>query len=65
MLELSKKILAKVSFDRKLFRKELKKAVQWVRPDELIALRTWCQIQFGHLYADLIIDVFDRNISPA
>lgn len=64
MLELSKKILAKVSFDKKLFRKELKKAVQWVRPDELIVLRAWCLVQFGHLYADLIADEFDRNVSP-
>lgn len=63
MLELSKKILSKVSFDRKLFRKELKKAVSWVHKDELILLRAWCIASFGHLYAEVIAEVFDHHMS--
>lgn len=63
MLELSKKILSKVSFDRKLFRKELVKAAKWVHKDELVLLRAWCIASFGHLYAEIIFEVFDRNLS--
>lgn len=63
MLELSKKILSKVSFDRKLFRKELVKAVKWVHKDELVLLRAWCIASFGHLYSEIIFEVFDRNLS--
>ncbi len=63
MLELSKKILSKVSFDKMLFRKELRKAVKWVQKDELILLRAWCIASFGHLYAEVIAEVFDRHMS--
>ena len=31
MLELCKEILTKVSFDRYLFQKELKKAIKWIK----------------------------------
>ncbi len=33
MFELSKNILEKVSFDKALFRKELTKAMQWLKPE--------------------------------
>ena len=41
MFELSKKILEKVSFDKTLFRKELIKAVKWLKPDEKTMLMMW------------------------
>ena len=63
MLELSKNILSKVSFDKRLFRKELKKAVKWVRKDEIVLLRAWCLASFGHVYAEVILEVFDRHMS--
>ncbi len=63
MLELSKKILSKVSFDKRLFRKELRKAVNWVHKDELVLLRAWCIASFGHVYAEVIAEVFDQQIS--
>ena len=34
MFEYTKEILLKVSFDRVLFRKELKKAVKWLKREE-------------------------------
>ncbi|MFT5919338.1 MAG: hypothetical protein ACI9FU_001146, partial [Granulosicoccus sp.] len=46
MLELSKKILQKVSFDRKLFKKELRKSLNWLKPNEHILLKTWCLATF-------------------
>jgi len=41
MLEYSKVILDKVSFDPQLFRKELRKALRFVSRDEAIELIRW------------------------
>lgn len=60
MVELSKKILIKVSFDQYLFQKELKKAVRWIQDsDELRSFKEWCIIEFGHLYPSTIRVVFN------
>jgi len=61
MFELSKSILEKVSFDKTLFRKELKKAIKWVKPDEKTLLKVWCLATFGHLYTEEIMEVF-KNV---
>ncbi|HTA83858.1 MAG TPA: hypothetical protein VK783_13020 [Bacteroidia bacterium] len=58
MFEMSKKILERVSFDRTLFRKELTKAVRWIKPDEKLLLQVWCLSTFGHMYKDVILEVF-------
>ncbi len=60
MLELSKKVLEKVSFDRFLFRKELKKAIKWVSKEERFALQAWCIVTYGDLYSDVILDCFGQ-----
>ncbi len=60
MLKLSKEILQKVSFDKELFAKELRKAITWVNQDEKIHLKAWCLVTFGTLYSDIILDVFDK-----
>ena len=41
MLEYSKMILEKVSFDTQLFLKELQKAVDWLYEQEVRELETW------------------------
>jgi hypothetical protein len=59
MLELSKKILIKVSFDKYLFQKELYKALKWIKDsNELRAFRDWCMIEFGDLYPSVIKKAF-------
>jgi hypothetical protein len=58
MLDMSKTILEKVSFDKILFRKELTKAARWLKPDEKMLLKVWALGTFGHIYKDVIIDVF-------
>lgn len=60
MLEYTKKILTKVSFDKSLFRKELLKAVRWLKKDELQMLKMWCITTFGSYYRDVIMDVFKK-----
>ncbi|WP_396637449.1 hypothetical protein [Maribacter sp. R77961] len=43
MLEYSKTVLKKVSFDVKLFCKELRKAVDLLLPEEVKELKVWLQ----------------------
>ncbi len=44
MLEYYKTVLQKVSFDVKLFSKELKKAISKLLPEEIEELKTWLQL---------------------
>jgi hypothetical protein len=57
MLEMSKTILQRVSFDKKLFKKELLKAIKWLKPTERALLYAWCLAQFG-MYRDVVLEVF-------
>lgn len=58
MLEFSKQVLHKVSFDPRLFRKELIKARRWVGHGDQLMFKAWCLATFGHLYKDIILEVF-------
>ncbi len=60
MFEYSKKVLEKVSFDKTLFRKELIKAINWIRPDEKTLLKVWCLSTFGNEYQQEIIEAFSK-----
>ena len=59
MLEFNKKILSKVSFDKKLFRKELRKGTKWLNKRDSLILKIWALSTFSQ-YKDIIIDVFDQ-----
>lgn len=52
--EYLKMILQKVSFDAKLFEKELKKGIQQLLPEEVKQLKAWCYEQFGKLYRRIL-----------
>ncbi|UJH67779.1 hypothetical protein [Allomuricauda sp. SCSIO 65647] len=43
MLEYTKTVLQKVSFDAKLFARELKKAISRLLPSEIEELKVWLQ----------------------
>ncbi len=58
MYEYTKEILTKVSFDRALFRKELKKSIRWLKREEKNLLKVWCIATFGNVYLDVITDAF-------
>lgn len=45
-LEYSQFILEKVRFDRRLFRKELRKFLRLLSPTERLQLLQWCRTQF-------------------
>jgi hypothetical protein len=62
MFEYSKEILTKVSFDRNLFNKELKKAITWLKKDERKLLMMWCLATFGNRYGDIILAAFRQVV---
>lgn len=62
MVELSKNILTKVSFDKQLFHKELEKAVSWItKSEDLQSFKEWCIIEFGSLYPGILRKVFHNK----
>ena len=59
MLDLTKKILTVVSFDAKLFQKELEKALKWITDvEELRKFKKWCISEFGLKYPIIIKKAF-------
>jgi hypothetical protein len=62
MMELSKQVLQKVSFDRRLFTKELIKARRWLGQRDQLVLKAWCLATFGHMYKDVILEVFQTTM---
>jgi len=60
MLELCKKVLLRVSANRKLFARELKKSVRHLKGDDLQKFKIWCLEQFKHSHGKMIEKTF-RN----
>ncbi len=58
MLEFTKRILLKVSFDLSLFEKELNKAFQWLNNIDLEKLKLWCYTNFSKLYTPILDKFF-------
>jgi len=58
MLEHQKVVLLNVSHDKKLFAKELKKSVTWLKPDEVYKLYEWVKENYGQIYNDVIRETF-------
>jgi hypothetical protein len=54
MIHYIKLILEKVSFDRYLFEKELRKALQSVVPDEFVELKNWCYEKFSNQHMAIL-----------
>lgn len=62
MLELTKKILKKVSFDSALFQKELNKALKWITDaEEMQRFKEWCIVEFGSTYPLIVKNAFTVN----
>lgn len=47
MLNYFKTVLKKVSFDARLFEKELRKAIKTLIAEEVQELRNWCYANYG------------------
>jgi hypothetical protein len=61
ILEYVKLILEKVSFDKVLFEKELKKGLKKLAKIEILELRKWCYDKFGSMYKAVLNKVFRRS----
>tara|TARA_Y100000766_G_scaffold209511_1_gene181170 strand:- start:269 stop:454 length:186 start_codon:yes stop_codon:yes gene_type:complete len=59
MLEFSKIVLKKVSFDKRLFKKELRKSAMWLSKSDMIILKIWALSTFSQ-YNYIITEVFDQ-----
>ncbi len=58
MLEYFKTILSKVSFDKRLFEKELRKAIKSLVDQEVMMLKEWCYLNFGQKYQPILNQCF-------
>ncbi|RIJ36858.1 hypothetical protein [Pontibacter oryzae] len=63
MLEYVKTILLKVSFDKMLFEKELRKAFRFLVQEEIQQLKKWCYEQFSGMYLIILNRVFRKSAS--
>lgn len=54
MLNYVKTVLTKVSFDAKLFEKELKKAIEVLMGKDVQELKQWCYNLFGKQYQAIL-----------
>jgi hypothetical protein len=64
ILDYVKLILEKVSFDKVLFEKELKKGLSQLSKLDILKLKKWCYDTFGKMYKTVLNKVFRRN-TPA
>ena len=60
MLEYFKTVLAKVSFDKGLFEKELWKALKNLMLNEVRELKKWCYKKFGKKHQEIIERCFAK-----
>ena len=58
MLDYVKMILLKVSFNKALFEKELRKSLKMLVPTEVPDFRNWCYQQFSRIYRKVLKRVF-------
>jgi hypothetical protein len=63
MLEYIKTVLQKVSFDSKLFEKELQKGIKMLMPDEVTQLKQWCYDCFGQGHQLILNRYFQSSLS--
>ena len=67
MLDYAKIILQKVSFNKVLFEKELRKALKTILPADMASFRAWCYTQFSRLYRRILNRAFRQalRVSPS
>lgn len=61
MIEYVKMILLKVSFDKMIFQKELIKALNILKHDELSDFRRWCYVEFSGIHPHVLNFAFQQG----
>ena len=54
MLNYVKTVLSRVSFDARLFEKELRKAIKLLLTEEIRELRNWCYANYGQQHQAIL-----------
>jgi hypothetical protein len=62
VLEYVKTVLQKVSFDRTLFEKELRKGLKMLVIEDVSVLRTWCYEKFSDRYQVILNQYFSQSL---
>lgn len=62
MLNLTKYVLEKVSFDKGLFKKELIKASKALKKEDLMLLYTWGIVQFASDHQEMLKEIISPMI---
>lgn len=62
MLELTKYVLKKVSFDKGLFKKELIKATRALKKEDLMILYAWGLVQFATEHQAVLREIISPMI---
>jgi len=58
MLDYVKTVLKKVSFNKELFEKELRKALKMLIPEEMKLLKNWCYENYSNQHPVVLQKVF-------
>jgi len=58
MLEYTKTILVRVSFDKSLFKKELEKSLNTLEPKDIRQLKTWLNLKYSRTFPEIIEEYF-------
>ncbi len=63
VLEYVKTVLQKVSFDKFLFEKELRKGLKILMIDDISEFRTWCYEKFSDRYQGILNQHFNSPLA--
>ncbi len=63
MLDYIKTVLQKVSFDKGLFEKELRKALKILKKTDTQKLKNWCYEQFSDRYQTILNQYFESQLA--
>jgi hypothetical protein len=61
MLEYVKTILQKVSFNKYLFERELRKGIRYLMPTEIEEFKIWCYESFGPSHQPILNRYFSTS----
>ncbi len=65
MLEHQKLLITNVSYIKALFRKEVTKSLNWLKPEEVVELRYWLMNNYWDRYRDVISETFPVDSSTS
>ena len=59
MLDQQINLLKKLSYDKRLFKREILRSFRWLKSYEILKLHKWLIENYGKTHGDVIQDVFE------